>query len=130
MKRGSPIPPASRAIVRKRDADMCVRCFAHKMLEWHHRRTRNVVDLHQHCACNGVLLCHTCHTYLHANPEEARGHGLIVSSYEDQPFTVPYRQGLAGLWVQNLCDGTQQWVPAKRVQIGLTGTPGLLDIAG
>ena len=102
--RGTKIPSESRRILRRRDAAMCVRCFSSVALEWHHRRTRNVVDRHQHCACNGVLLDHTCHQWVHKNPEEARVRGLIVSSFIAEPFTVPLLS--FGQWRALQCDGS------------------------
>jgi hypothetical protein len=48
-----------------------------------------VVDAHQHCPCNGVLLCRTCHTWVHAHPLMARLAGLIVSRHVSEPWTVP-----------------------------------------
>lgn len=126
MKGGSRIPPESRTIVGTRDGGMCVRCFGFRNLEWHHRRTRSVIDIHRHCACVGVMLCHTCHGYLHRNPEYAMAHGLIVSRFEAKPFTVPYQQGLNGLWVMNACDGSQAWLPKAAVGL-VDGIPVVLD---
>lgn len=84
----SPIPERSRIIVRRRERDLCIRC-AGKGAQWHHRRSRSVVDEHQHCPCNGVLLCPTCHAWVHAHPFEARGLGLIVSRHTAVPGEVP-----------------------------------------
>lgn len=59
---------------------MCQRCGGVGS-DWHHRRSRRVVDEHTHCPCNGVLLCRTCHAWVHGHPELAQGMGLIVSAY-------------------------------------------------
>jgi hypothetical protein len=48
-----------------------------------------VVDPHQHCPCNGVFLCSTCHQWVHSHPFDARGLGLIVSRHVESPSTVP-----------------------------------------
>lgn len=72
--------------------------------DWHHRRKRSVKDRHQHCACNGVLLCRTCHTWAHAHPVEAKVAGFVVSQFEPEPSTVRAEGwfGRVTLW----CDGT------------------------
>ena len=48
-----------------------------------------MVDRHTHCACNGVLLCRTCHSWAHAHPETARAVGLVVSRHCEVPGMVP-----------------------------------------
>jgi hypothetical protein len=56
--------------------------------EWHHRRSRSVVDECQHAVCNGMWLCRTCHAWVHRHPFEARRTGFIVSRYalpHDEP---------------------------------------------
>jgi hypothetical protein len=69
-------------MVRGRDFNTCVRCRARISTgEWHHRRSRSVVDEHQHAPCNGLWLCSTCHAWVHAHPFEARAMGWIVSRY-------------------------------------------------
>ena len=74
------IPEESRAFVYTRDFFRCVRCGQQpRARQWHHRRSRSVRDDHTHESCNGVLLCVTCHTWVHQHPFEARGKGWIVS---------------------------------------------------
>lgn len=65
-------------------------------------------DRHQHCACNGVLLCLTCHAYVHRYPSVASGMGYIVSRHETRPSTVLVHsvQG----WCVMTCDGDAVWV--------------------
>lgn len=82
------IPSARREQVKKRDGDRCVRCRG-KGAEWHHRRSRSVRDEHQHCSCNGVWLCNTCHRWAHAHPFDARRDGLIVSRHVSVPASQP-----------------------------------------
>lgn len=72
--------------------------------EWHHRRSRSVVDPHQHCPCNGVFLCGHCHRWVHANPFEARGLGLIVSRYVESPGEVPVDSHYGAVMLR--CNGT------------------------
>lgn len=82
--KATPIPNASRIIVRGRDLHRCCRCLAPVPAgagHWHHRRSRSVRDEHQHAPCNGVWLCATCHTWVHGHPFEARRVGFIVSRY-------------------------------------------------
>lgn len=69
---------------------------------WHHRRSRSVVDEHQHCPCNGVWLCSTCHSWAHAHPFEARTTGFIVSRHA-QPSEHEVQTFLGTLHLK--CDG-------------------------
>jgi hypothetical protein len=78
------IPYSRRLQVKAREGDRCFRCHA-RGAQWHHRRTRSVRDAHQHCSCNGVWLCVTCHGWVHAHPFEARAEGLIVSRHQPLP---------------------------------------------
>lgn len=80
----------------------CARCLGNGY-EWHHRRSRRVREAHRHCACNGLLLCRTCHSWVHANPDEAQAVGSIVSQWVDEPFMVPFRTHTG--WWQLRCDG-------------------------
>jgi len=101
------IPPQSRDLVRTRDMDQCVRC-AGRGYEWHHRRSRRVRDDHTHCPCVGVLLCRTCHLWVHAHVFEARRQGLIVSQYQTAPSTVPVFTHL-GLLLMD-CEGRMEYL--------------------
>ena len=74
------IPTAVRNLVKARDRFLCVRCGMRGQ-HLHHRRTRAVVDEHQHCCCNLVLLCTRCHQWAHGQPFLARADGIIVSKY-------------------------------------------------
>jgi hypothetical protein len=82
------IPEWARTAVRVRAHHRCERCGG-MGAHWHHRRSRRIVDVHQHCPCNGVWLCGTCHRWVHAHPIEARTTGWIVSVWVDQPTAVP-----------------------------------------
>lgn len=101
--RGNPIPQASRLLVETREIGRCLRCGM-RGSDWHHRRKRSVKDEHQHCACNGVLLCRTCHTWAHAYPLEAKAKGYIVSQFQPSPglTQVDAWHGAVTLW----CDGS------------------------
>lgn len=99
----SEIPTASRQVVSERDLDRCVRCGG-RSGAWHHRRRRRVEDSHTHEACNGILLCITCHAWVHANPKLAREMGWIVSAW-DLPPAHPVMTFAYG-WVSLRCDGT------------------------
>jgi 5-methylcytosine-specific restriction protein A len=103
----SPIPTKSRQAVRARDRQRCVRC-AGNGTEWHHRRSRSVRDPHTHCTCNGVLLCSTCHRWVHSHPFEARAVGLIVSRYRE-PSKMQVEHALLG-WVWLTCEA--RWAAA------------------
>jgi hypothetical protein len=104
--RGNPIPLASRIVVEHRDNRHCVRCGGIGG-PWHHRRRRDVRDEHQHCACNGIILCKTCHAFVHSHPETAREQGWIVSAHVGQPFSVPVWTARYG-WVTHDCEGRRK----------------------
>lgn len=98
------IPANSRRLVETRDAYHCVRCGIPTMAgQWHHRRSRSVRDEHQHCPCNGIWLCATCHKWVHEHPFEARGHGWIVSRHK-LPNAEPLQNMRFG-WVMLTCSG-------------------------
>lgn len=104
MAKGNPIPLASRLMVERRDAKRCCRCGGQGS-EWHHRRKRNIRDIHQHCACNGVLLCKTCHTWAHTGTWDER-QGFRVSQFITEPGMI-----IVESWhgpIKLLCDGTYQ----------------------
>lgn len=112
----SEIPTASRVLVRARDVT-CVRCnTVSGGMQWHHRRTRSVNDEHQHCACVGILLCATCHSWVHQHPAEARANGWIVSRFETQPYVVPFRRPPTA-WVLPNCEGEARRVTAASMEV-------------
>ena len=89
------IPDTARTAVKVRDHFRCARCLAPAPNgHWHHRRSRSVIDRHQHCACNGVWLCGLCHLWVHENPVKARATGFIVSKFETEPFRIPIENPL------------------------------------
>lgn len=120
---GTQIPDINRILVRARELHLCARCSAPAMYgHWHHRRTRSVKDDHQHCPCNGILLCAACHQWVHAYPLGAKATGHIVSRYIAQPFTAPFRRG-DGAWVQPDCLGGYEFVAEpESPDIGTAGT--------
>lgn len=103
----STIPTKSRDLVKARAHHRCERCEAPAYNgDWHHRRTRSVDDEHQHCPCNGVWLCRTCHRWAHDHPDEARRSGWIVSRWVNEPGTIPVHRRF-GLWRHD-CHGTRE----------------------
>jgi hypothetical protein len=110
---GNEIPTAKRAAVKVRDNWRCVRCGG-PGAEWHHRRSRSVRDEHRHDTCNGVLLCSTCHRWVHAHPFAARNTGFIVSRHA-MPFTEPVLCAMRG-WVLLTCDGEVSFTHDPREQ--------------
>jgi hypothetical protein len=100
----SRIPDEARRLVKERDLLRCLRCGVPSPHgEWHHRRSRRVVDTHTHCACNGVWLCGTCHRWAHAHPLLARHAGLIVSQHIRDPGSIVIETAF-GVRSQD-CDG-------------------------
>lgn len=120
----NPIPDASRRIVERRDRGRCVRCGG-VGTDWHHRRGRSVKDQHQHCACNGILLCRTCHSYVHHYPSIAAGMGFVVSRHEPWPESTPVKsvQG----WAILSCEGDATWTPESEIEI-VDGVPQIVDL--
>lgn len=96
------IPTKARQVVRERDKGKCVRCRG-PATAWHHRRSRSVRDLHQHCPCNGISLCRACHDWVHANPFHARSKGWIVSRHAD-PSEMQLEHVQLG-WIKLTCEG-------------------------
>lgn len=106
MGNGNPIPNRSRVVVAERDRRLCVRCTG-PGADLHHRRRRRVKDVHQHCACNLVTLCRTCHTWAHAHPTDAKAQGFIADSNADEPRLV-FVKGWWG-WLEMDCEGEAIW---------------------
>jgi 5-methylcytosine-specific restriction protein A len=112
---GTAIPALARRLVKTRDKGRCLRCGSPtRNGEWHHRRSRRVTGPHRHHPCNGVWLCHTCHTWAHKHPDEARNEGLIVSQFIEDPGTIPVLtwHGLVMLD----CDGFFTHVPEELLE--------------
>lgn len=79
------------------------------------------MDEHRHCACNGVWLCATCHSWAHNRPLRAKAEGYIV-----QPQFFPY---LVPVWAVDSWwmldhDGNANAIPADTVLV--EDTPSLL----
>lgn len=68
------IPQRSRDAVSKRSLDRCERCGG-SGYEVHHRMRRREGG---HDPRNLVLLCRTCHSWAHGNPDAAKEAGFIV----------------------------------------------------
>jgi hypothetical protein len=109
MGKDTQIPERSRRLVRVRQNNQCARCSTGNPSEWHHRRSRSVRDTHRHCPCNGVLLCKSCHDWVHAHPFEARALGLIVSRHVAEPGSVPVSAPFTPRTILLACDGEMEW---------------------
>lgn len=102
------IPQWSRTLVKNRAHGRCERCgIPAANGEWHHRRSRRVIDAHRHCACNGAWLCGGCHRQVHRQSEansNAKADGFILSQWVPEPrssrIATPWGVRLHG------CDGT------------------------
>jgi hypothetical protein len=73
---GNPIPQSQRRLVKARAQGRCERCGGPGS-EVHHRQRRREGG---HGIENLVLLCAIDHRWAHANPEDARREGYIVST--------------------------------------------------
>lgn len=78
-------------------------------------------DDHQHCACNGIWLCATCHRWVHANPFEARQHGWIVSRHQSDPSSEPVLTAQFG-WVFLDHTGGYEYVPEDLIEARIENT--------
>ena len=70
-----------------------------------------MVDEHQHCPCNGILLCGTCHRWVHGHPFEARRFGFVVSSHQPLPGSVPVLSHISMITLD--CEGRFRWVEGE-----------------
>lgn len=93
----------AREVVFTRARNRCEVCGG-PATDYSHRRTRSVVGEHQHCPCNGIAACRTCHDRMHKHPQAARADGLHVSRYVPRPGDKTVRLKGA-LWLL-ACDGT------------------------
>lgn len=102
MKNKPPIeiPASARAFVKVRDRDECIACCVglNGRGHWHHRRSRSVRDDLTHSPANGILLCATDHSRVHADPVWARSQGYIVSRYSS-PLDVPVMHKGSWVWL-------------------------------
>lgn len=111
-KRKNEIPKLSRAVVMKRADLRCERCgTGTNPGHWHHRRSRSVKDDHTHCPCNGVLLCPTCHSQVHATPFSSRGEGFIVS--RSSLPRMQYFHRWDGALILPKCDGGYEFAQVE-----------------
>lgn len=80
-----------RAQVMHRASGVCeVRCSPlcePRRPEWHHRQSRRGG---RHGPENGLAACRACHSWIHAEPEQAREQGWMVGMWEE-PEEIPAR---------------------------------------
>jgi hypothetical protein len=101
MAKGNAIPSRSRQAVAKRDRGICIICGMNGT-DLHHRQRRRTGG---HGVENLIRLCRTDHDTVHANPEESRRNGWIVSAHGDaRPAEIPIKTYM-GLIMLNT-DGT------------------------
>jgi 5-methylcytosine-specific restriction endonuclease McrA len=82
-----PIPRKVRAAVKERSRSCCEACGLWVQSgHCHHRLLRSQGG--QHTEANLVYLCRRCHDRAHANPDDARAHGLILRGWQN-PAEVP-----------------------------------------
>lgn len=104
----SAIPTKRREQVKARESGRCLRCQG-RGAEWHHRRSRRVTGDHQHCTCNGVWLCNTCHRWAHAKPARAFDTGFVVSTFITEPSRIAVTTLRGDIYLD--CDGRYQDQP-------------------
>jgi hypothetical protein len=112
--RAESFPPAVAALIDARDL-WCVFCGSPFNLEHHHRRLKGQGGdprPHTQCACNGVLLCHDHHMWMHSGHgrRTAAAEGLIIPRATAEPWTESVLVHLEGGGVQKYptCDG--RWI--------------------
>lgn len=107
----NPIPTSSRTTLAARDRT-CVRCLM-PATALHHRRGRAVPGIHQHCPCNLVSLCDSCHRWAHSNPNDGARSGYLVSRSVAEPSIIPVK-GPDGWWAMD-CSGEAVALRASQV---------------
>ena len=75
----------ARQLTYQRAGGRCELCGA-PATDYSHRKARSQQGAWS--PSNALHLCHQCHAYCHAHPEEAREQGWFVPSHTD-PATVP-----------------------------------------
>lgn len=73
-------------------------------------------DALTHGPSNGILLCKTCHDWVHAHPLEARRFGWIVSRSTGDPGIVPVKAHFG--WVLLDVTGSFDYADAPFTQEG------------
>jgi hypothetical protein len=117
------------AAVVARDFGLCNYC-AMNGYEVHHRRSRRVADDHQHCLCNLLLMCRTCHAGAHVSDNaRARLEGYIVTQWEKEPMWVPMITIVGGMpyWQMTTCDGRAPALCDREVVADGVGPPRVLE---
>lgn len=108
-----PFPPEVAVVLDGRDR-ICQRDGSPRDLQRHHRRAKasgGSRRAHVQCPCNGVVLCRDCHVWVHANPEQARAEGWIVSQSVAEPGSAGVMRFSAtgsGVTQWPSCDG--EWL--------------------
>lgn len=105
MSGHGPIPTAVRLAVDERDRRHCMRCSATGR-EIHHRMRRREAG-HAMSVC--ILLCRTCHRFVHANPTQAKADGFIVPPWGDT-LTMPVKSYRG--WITLADDGSYAFTGA------------------
>jgi len=123
----------ARALVKRRDGGLCVKCRrVHPLhgVNWDHRKNKGQGGLW--AASNGQLLCGSgttgCHGWKTQNPAQAAAEGWAVPAWAD-PLTYPARRWLpSGLgtvrlaWVLLRDDGTFDEITEedalRRIELG------------
>lgn len=83
----SQIPAKNRELCRERFRGQCARCGM-AGAQAHHRQRRREGG---HAVAILVWLCRTCHEWAHANPDEARLTGFIITVHDGEPAAVPIK---------------------------------------
>lgn len=86
----------ARALVYARAGGRCERCLVRHPTDYSHRVNRSQGG--PWSPDNGTHLCHACHMWIHANPNDANTDGWYLRSWQD-PLTEPVhmRRGLTWL---------------------------------
>lgn len=83
----SDIPQSVRTAVRVRERQRCLRCGVEGN-DIHHRQRRREAG---HTMWTCILLCRTCHKWVHANPARARLTGFIISAHDPAGWERPIK---------------------------------------
>jgi hypothetical protein len=91
----------ARRIVYERSGRVCELCGGHAS-EYSHRKARSQGG--KWSPTNALHLCHNCHAYCHAHPEEAYQQGWFVRSHDDpaeQPVHITNWLGIGWYKLQD-----------------------------
>jgi len=93
----------ARRIVYARSNGVCEQCGRQRATDYQHRVNRSQGG--KWSPSNALHLCHPCHMWIHANPNDANTFGLYLRSWQN-PAAEPAL--VRGRWVLLTDDGSTE----------------------